>query len=115
MSTTAVVFALIGAVMVGFSAVSVFLGAAWVVEPLTEYEVPRSWWTWLGVAKAAGAAGLVAGLFVPAAGIAAAVGIALYFAGAVITVLRAKSYAHVAFPVIYAAPAVVALALGFHG
>ncbi|WP_374774646.1 DoxX family protein [Streptomyces sp. NBC_01310] len=115
MSTTAVVFALIGAFMVGFSAASVFFKAKWVVEPMVEYGVPRAWWNWLGLAKAAGAAGLVAGVFVPAIGVAAAIGIALYFTGAVITVLRAKSYAHVAFPVIYAAPAVVALALGFSG
>ncbi|MFG2992812.1 DoxX family protein [Streptomyces sp. NPDC048257] len=115
MSTTAVVFALVGAFMVGFSAASVFLKAKWVVEPLLEYGVPRSWWTWLGVAKAAGAVGLVVGVFVPVVGIAAAVGVGLYFLGAVVTVLRAKSYAHVAFPVIYAAPAVVALVLGFNG
>ncbi|MER6449388.1 DoxX family protein [Streptomyces venezuelae] len=115
MSTTAVVFALVGAFMVGFSAASMFLGAKWVVEPLAEYGVPRSWWTWLATAKAAGAAGLAVGVFVPVIGIAAAVGVALYFTGAVVTVLRAKSYAHVPFPVIYAAPAVVALALGFNG
>lgn len=115
MSTTAVVFTVFGAFMVGFSAASVFFKAKWVVEPLLEYGVPRAWWIWLGTAKAAGAAGLVVGLFVPAVGVAAAIGIVLYFTGAVITVLRAKSYAHVAFPVIYAAPAVVALALGFSG
>ncbi|MEU6296000.1 hypothetical protein [Streptomyces erythrochromogenes] len=46
---------------------------------------------------------------------AAAVGVAAYFAGAVVTVVRARAYAHVAFPVIYAAPAVVALTLGFGG
>ncbi|MER6200845.1 DoxX family protein [Streptomyces sp. NPDC001586] len=115
MSTTAVVFALVGAFMVAFSAASVFFKARWVVEPMVEYGVPRSWWNLLGAAKAAGAAGLVAGVFVPALGIAAAIGIALYFTGAVITVLRAKSYAHVAFPLIYAAPAVVALTLGFNG
>ncbi|HET6856594.1 MAG TPA: DoxX family protein [Streptomyces sp.] len=113
MSTTAVVFTLVAAFLSGFSAVSVFLGAKWVVEPLTEYGVPRAWWTWLGVAKAAGAAGLLVGLAVPAVGIAAAIGLGLYFTGAVVTVLRARSYAHVAFPVIYGAPAVVALALGF--
>ncbi|KJY23349.1 MULTISPECIES: DoxX family protein [Streptomyces] len=115
MSTTAVVFALVGAFMVGFSAASMFLGAKWVVEPLAEYGVPRTWWVWLGAAKAAGAVGLAVGVFVPAVGVAAAIGIAAYFAGAVFTVVRAGAYAHVPFPVIYAAPAVVALALGFGG
>lgn len=115
MSTTAVVFALVGAFMVAFSAASVFFKAKWVVEPMVAYGVPRAWWNRLGLAKAAGAAGLVAGVFVPAVGVAAAIGIALYFTGAVVTVLRAKSYAHVVFPVVYAAPAIVALALGFSG
>ncbi|MFB7463865.1 DoxX family protein [Streptomyces sp. NPDC056224] len=113
MSTTAVVVTLVAAFMTGFSAVSVFTGAKWVVEPLAAYGVPRTWWTWLGAAKAAGAAGLVAGLFVPALGIAAAIGLALYYTGAVITVVRARSYAHIPFPLLYAAPAVAALALGF--
>ncbi|MFB6617963.1 DoxX family protein [Streptomyces sp. NPDC085524] len=115
MSTTAVVFALVGALMVGFSAYSVFTKAEFVVGPLAQYGVPESIWTFLGVAKAAGAVGLVVGIFVPLIGIAAAVGIALYFAGAVITTFRAKAYAHAVFPVMYAAPAVVALVLGFSG
>ncbi|XVV02633.1 DoxX family protein [Actinosynnema sp. CA-248983] len=111
MSTAYVVATTLGAFLAGFSAVSVFTGAKWVVEPLAAYGVPRAWWTWLGVAKALGAIGLVAGLFVPAVGVAAAIGLVLYFTGAVITVLRAKSYGHVAFPLIYMAPAVAALVL----
>jgi hypothetical protein len=39
--------------------------APWVVHALTAYCVPRSWWPWLGTAKAAGAAGLLVGLVVP--------------------------------------------------
>ncbi|MEJ2858178.1 MULTISPECIES: DoxX family protein [unclassified Saccharothrix] len=111
MSTTYVVVTVLGAVLAGFSAVSVFTGAKWVVEPLAEYGVPRSWWTWLGVAKALGAVGLLVGLAVPAVGTAAAIGLVLYFTGAVVTVLRARSYGHVVFPLIYMAPAVAALAL----
>jgi hypothetical protein len=37
----------------------------------------------------------------------------LYFAGAVTTVLRARSYKTVAFPVFYLTPIAVALGLGF--
>ncbi|MFI9815355.1 DoxX family protein [Saccharothrix variisporea] len=111
MSTTYVVVTVLGAFLAGFSAVSVFTGAKWVVEPLADYGVPRSWWTWLGVAKALGAVGLLAGLVVPALGVAAAVGLVLYFTGAVVTVLRAKSYGHVVFPLIYMAPAVAVLVL----
>ncbi|CAL9340239.1 hypothetical protein SUDANB95_00252 [Actinosynnema sp. ALI-1.44] len=111
MSTTYIVVTVLGAFMAGFSAFSVFTKAKWVVEPLADYGVPRSWWTWLGIAKALGAIGLVVGLFVPVVGVAAAVGLVVYFTGAVVTVLRAKSYGHVAFPLIYMAPAVAVLAL----
>jgi hypothetical protein len=111
MSTAYVIVTVLGAVLVGFSAGSVFARATWVVEPLTEYGVPRSWWPWLGTAKAAGALGLLAGLWVPALGVAAAIGLVLYFTGAVITVLRAKSYSHVPFPIIYIVPAVASVIL----
>ncbi|GAA0301821.1 DoxX family protein [Streptomyces polychromogenes] len=111
MSTTATVVTLVAALMAGFSGVSIFRGATFVTEPLVEYGVPKGMWTFLGTAKVAGALGLIAGFVVPAVGIAAAIGLVLYFTGAVITVLRARSYAHVAFPLIYAAPAAAVLAL----
>ncbi|SDS05026.1 DoxX family protein [Actinopolymorpha singaporensis] len=112
MSVAHLVVTLAAAAWVGFSALCVFVHARWVVGPLTEYGVPRSWWPWLGTAKAAGAVGLVVGLFVPFVGVAAGVGLILYFVGAVITVVRARSYAHIPFPLLYLAPVVVALALG---
>ncbi|RKN37005.1 DoxX family protein [Streptomyces hoynatensis] len=111
MSTAYVVVTLLGAAMAGFSAVSVFLGAAWVVGALEEYRVPRSWCPWLGTAKAAGAVGLLAGLVVPVVGLLAAIGLILYFIGAVLTVLRARRYAHVPYPLVYLAPAAASLAL----
>ncbi|WP_246083539.1 DoxX family protein [Nonomuraea diastatica] len=40
---------------------------------------PRSWWPWLGAAKAAGAAGLLVGLFVPVIGVMAAICLVAYF------------------------------------
>ncbi|MFZ3470076.1 DoxX family protein [Streptomyces sp. 4.24] len=54
--------------------------------------VPDSWLPRLAALKAAGAIGLVAGLWVAPLGIAAATGVTLYFIGAVITHLRAKDY-----------------------
>jgi hypothetical protein len=112
MSTAYIVVTVLGAAMVAFSAGSVLFGAAWVVRPLADYGVPSSWRPWLGTAKAAGAAGLLAGLVVPAVGVAAAIGLVLYFAGAVVTVLRAHWYSHLPFPLMYVAPVVGSLALG---
>jgi hypothetical protein len=113
MSTTHVVVTIVAATMIAFSAVSVFARAAWVVQPLTDYGVPRSWWPCLGTAKAAGAAGLLVGLFVPVIGVMAGIGLVLYFTGAVVTVLRARRYSHVTYPLLYVAPVIGALALGF--
>ncbi|MFC6010477.1 DoxX family protein [Nocardia lasii] len=111
MHTASLVITVVAALWVGFSAVSLLRRAAFVVEPLVEYGVPESWWAPLGVAKAAGAIGLLVGLAVPAVGVAAAIGLILYFAGAVITVLRARSYRTVAFPMLYLIPVAVALGL----
>ncbi len=109
MSTAHIVLTLLGSALAAFSAGSVFLRAQWVVQPLTEYGVPRSWWPWLGAAKAAGAVGLLAGLFVPVVGVLAGVGLVLYFTGAVAAVVRARSYAHIPFPLVYAAPVAASL------
>ncbi|WP_314615502.1 DoxX family protein [Streptomyces stackebrandtii] len=59
---------------------------------MTKLGVPESWLPWLATAKAAGAIGLLAGLAVPLLGAAAAIGVTLHFAGAVITHLLAKDY-----------------------
>ncbi|SEG89126.1 DoxX-like family protein [Nonomuraea solani] len=107
-----VIVTVLAAAWVAFSAYAILTRAAWVVEPLTSYGVPSSWWPWLGAAKAAGAAGLLAGLLVPVIGILAGIGLVLYFTGAVITVLRARSYATVAYPMLYLVPVIAALALG---
>ncbi|MFJ9517511.1 DoxX family protein [Kitasatospora sp. NPDC101801] len=106
------VVTVLAAAMSGFSAYSLLSRADWVVQAMVEYRVPRTWWTPLGLAKAAGALGLLAGLVLPVVGLAATVGLALYYLGAVVTVIRARSYAHVPFPLVYLAPAVVAYGLG---
>ncbi|NEB75445.1 DoxX family protein [Streptomyces sp. SID14478] len=111
MSVAHTVVTVVAAVMAGFSAYSVFARAEWVVKPMADYGVPASWMPWLGAAKAAGAVGLLVGLAVPAVGVAAAIGLALYFAGAVVTVVRARWFSHVPFPLVYAAPVVAALVL----
>ncbi|WP_338498900.1 DoxX family protein [Streptomyces sp. SJL17-4] len=56
-----VVVTVLTAGWVGFSGHSLLRRAQFVVEPLAQYGVPRPWWTPLGVAKVAGAAGLLIG------------------------------------------------------
>jgi hypothetical protein len=111
MSTAYLIVTILGAALAAFSALSIFFNAAWVVQPLADYGVPRSWWPWLGTAKAAGAVGLLAGLFEPVIGVLAGIGLVLYFAGAVITVIRARWYSHIPFPLLYMAPVIGSLAL----
>ena len=113
MPTVYVIVTILAAAWVGFSAACVFIRAKWVVEPLADYGVPRAWWPWLGTAKAAGAVGLLVGLFVPAIGVMAGIGLVLYFTGAVITVLRARSYSHIPFPLLYMGPVIGSLTLRF--
>ena len=111
MSTTVVIVTVLTALWVAFSGVSLLRRAEFVVDPLVSYGVPETWWPRLAVAKLLGAAGLLVGLAVPAVGIAAAIGLVLYFVGAIVTVLRARSYKTVAFPVLYLAPVVATLAV----
>ncbi|AXB47929.1 DoxX family protein [Amycolatopsis albispora] len=111
MSTAYVVVTIIAAALAAFSAAAIVFRFEFVVGPLAAYGVPRSWWPWLATAKSAGAAGLVAGLFVPWIGVAAAIGLVLYFTGALITVLRARSWAHIPAPLMYLAPAAASLVL----
>lgn len=113
MNTAATVVAVLAAAMSGFSGYSLLRRAPWVVEAMEEYGVPAAWWTPLGAAKAAGAAGLLIGLFVPFIAVAAGIGLVLYYTGAVVTVIRARSYKHIPFPVLYMAPVIAAFALGF--
>lgn len=101
----------LAALWVGFSGYSLFTKQQFVVEPLEHYGVPRSWWNWLAAAKTAGALGLVVGFALPALGIAAAIGLILYFLGATATALRARSYSTAVFPLLYLAPAAATLAL----
>ncbi|GGV02813.1 membrane protein [Streptomyces filipinensis] len=115
MHTAYVIVTLLAALMAGFSGTVLLLRAEWIVKALTDYAVPRAWWTPLGLAKAAGAVGLVVGLFVPVIGVLAGACLVLYFLGAAVTVARARWYAHIPFPLVYAAPVVGALVLGHAG
>ncbi|MEV8453136.1 DoxX family protein [Streptomyces sp. NPDC052095] len=81
-----------------------------VVGSMAKVGVPDSWLPRLATAKAAGALGLLAGLVVAPLGMAAAVGLVLYFSGGVIAHLRVKDHA-VAPVVVLTLLAVAALVL----
>jgi hypothetical protein len=78
-----------------------FLRADWVLTNMTRYGVSHAWLSTLGALKAAGAVGLLAGIAVPLIGIAASVGLVVYFAGAVFTVVRARWVSHLPYPTVF--------------
>ncbi|MFE4370118.1 DoxX family protein [Streptomyces sp. NPDC056835] len=88
----AVVGILLAVALTG-SAVGTFTRQEKIVGSMTGIGVPESWLPRLATLKAAGAVGLVVGLWVPLLGVAAAIGVVLYFIGAVLMHLRAKDYA----------------------
>ncbi|MFD5287673.1 MULTISPECIES: DoxX family protein [Streptomyces] len=86
--------------------------ARFVLANSAEVAVPASWLPGLALLKAAGAAGLLAGLlgFRPL-GIAAAVGLVLFFVGALVAHVRARVFHNIAFPAGYLALNAAALVL----
>ncbi len=81
-----------------------------IVEMLGGLGVPPSWLPRLALAELAGGVALLVGLAIAPIGIAAAIGLTGYFAGAVITHVRAKDN-QIAAPVVLAGLAVAALVL----
>jgi hypothetical protein len=84
----------------------------WVLANMDEAGVPRSWLLPLAVLKGAGAAGLLLGLAgVRPVGIAAAVGLVLFFTAALAAHVRARVFHNIAVPGAYFALAIVSAAL----
>lgn len=75
--------------------------------------MPDSWFLPLGLVKIAGALGLLAGIAYRPLGIAAAIGVVLYFLGAVITHNRGGDRKGSAIPGAIMLLAVAPLVLGF--
>lgn len=108
-----VAYAIVGillALALSASATLTFTRNEAVTTSMTKVGVPVSWLPGLASLKAAGAVGLVVGLAVPVIGVAAAVGVVLYFIGAVVTHVRAKDF-EIAPPAVLALLAVAALVL----
>jgi DoxX-like family len=75
-----------------YAATSDVIRPAWLLANMTKVGVPRSQLSLLAGLKAAGALGLLVGFAVPLIGVAAAVGLTLFFAGAIVAHLRAHWY-----------------------
>jgi hypothetical protein len=93
-----------------FSATCDFVRYKQVAIAMAKAGVPDSWMTTLGMLKAAGALGLLVGMGVPMIGTAAAVGLILFFVGAIITHLRARDYSF-GLAIVFLLLAVAALVL----
>ncbi|MGC9439062.1 DoxX family protein [Streptomyces sp. WG5] len=86
--------------------------ARFVLANSSEVDVPPSWLPGLAALKAAGAAGLLIGLLgVRPLGVAAAVGLVLFFVGAVAAHVRTRVWHNIAFPLGYLALNAAALLL----
>ncbi len=96
-----------------FSATCDFVRNKQVSIAMANAGVPDSWITTLGILKAAGALGLLAGIRVPLIGTAASTGLVPFFVGAIITHLCAHDYSF-GLAVVFLLLAVSALVLGLH-
>jgi hypothetical protein len=74
------------------SASAKFARSKMLIDQMATLRLPTSMLPFLAVAQVAGAGGLIIGLWWGPLGIAAAVGVTLYFIGAVITHLRVGDY-----------------------
>jgi hypothetical protein len=78
---------------------------------MSRLNVPESKLLWLGVLKALGGVGLLVGIAFPLIGVAAAIGLILYFMCAIVTTIRAGWYTHIPIPAIWLSLAIGSLVL----
>jgi hypothetical protein len=111
MFTAYIVVSIFTAAANAYAAAVDFRRPQWVVDNIIKWEGSPSWLFILGVLKAAGALGLLIGIGVPLVGVAAAVGLVLFFVGAIAVVMRAGWYSHLRWPATYLLLAIGSLAL----
>ena len=110
MFTAYIIVTVLAAAANTFSATLDFIRYKQILINMAKVGVSESWITILGILKAAGALGLLIGIGVPLIGIAAAVGLVLFFVAAIITHLRARDYSF-GLAVVFLLLAVAALVL----
>ncbi|MDT0268662.1 DoxX family protein [Streptomyces sp. DSM 44915] len=111
MTTVLFVATLLCVVANASMAVADYAKAGFVLRNSAEVNLPPSTLPWLATLKLAGAVGLVVGLAaLPWLGVAAGVGLVLFFVGAVVAHVRARVFYNIAFPGGYLLLAVAAAA-----
>ena len=93
MTTAYVAVTLIAIAANGFSGIAALLHFEPILAGMAKADVPESWLTFpIGTLKTAGAVGLAAGLVFRPVGIAAAIGLVLFFVCAIYTHVKASDY-----------------------
>lgn len=111
MDTAAGVASVLLAALIAAAAIRKLTHHPRVVESYRRAGVPERMLNYLAAILLVGAAGLVAGIWWTPIGIAAAIGVVGYFAGAVVSHIRAGDARRLPTPVAYGALAVVAAIL----
>ena len=112
MLTAYIIVTVLAAAGNAYAATNDFMRAEMVLASMDRLGVPESQLIPLGALKAAGAAGLLVGIGVPPIGVAAAVGLVLFFVGAIVTAIRAHWYTHIPQPATFLMLAAGSLVLG---
>lgn len=93
MSTAYITVALVTIAANTFSGVTALIHFKPILPAMARVGVPESWLTTIGALKTAGAIGLLLGLLgVPLIGTAAAIGLVIFFVGAISAHVRARDY-----------------------
>jgi hypothetical protein len=93
MNTSYVALTLIAVAANGFSGIAALVHFRPILAGMAKADVPESWLTFpIGTFKTLGALGLAAGLALHPVGIAAAIGLVLFFVCAIYTHIRAGDY-----------------------
>ncbi|MCP9624038.1 DoxX family protein [Nocardia otitidiscaviarum] len=111
MSTAAIIVSVLAALAALVAAGADVIRTDWVAGNMARYGVPRGWLAGLAGVKALGGAGLLIGLAAHPLALAAAAGLTIYFVLALATVVRARAWSDVGYPLPFLALAAAALAL----
>ncbi|MGY0498875.1 DoxX family protein [Nocardia sp. FBN12] len=111
MHTTYLVVTVLAAIAALAAALADVVRADWVRENMRNYGIAPWALTPLALIKAAGGLGLLVGLAYRPLAVAAAGGLVLYFLTAELTVLRARQYADLGYPLPYLLLAAASLGL----